>query len=59
MVRNHSKYTPKIGSFEVIYDQKIIHSKLQSKKWPNTQLIITKIKNISDSYVPFSPSILN
>jgi selT/selW/selH-like putative selenoprotein len=36
---------PRVGAFEVFFNQKTIYSKLEIGQWPNAQAIANKIKS--------------
>lgn len=40
---------PRIGAFEVYYNQKVIFSKLEIGTWPNSAGIAEKIKNAGEA----------
>ena len=44
---------PRIGSFEVLFRDKLIFSKLKSGRWPNPMKIAEDIKNVVDGIVVF------
>ena len=46
VTKNHRVYKPQIGALEVVFNDQVVYSKLRELKWPNSEIVAAKLRDI-------------